>query len=114
MRKIEVGFSAKIRFNLDESQRNYVLTHRERILRMAAILTFSKLEDKDGAILKIAKINPVLQYCVAFYGDSIVATGFADKLDTLKDFPQIAMEEITFLIGNATKGITSGPSQYTT
>lgn len=113
MRKIEVGFRAEICYSLDESERDYILTHRDRIVRKATILTFSKLEDKDGSILRIEKVNPVLRYCVAFYRDLIIVTGFAWRHDTLKDFPEIAIEEITWLIGNVVMKVGSGPNLYT-
>ena len=114
MNKIDVGFIAKVRYSLDEPQKSYVSANKETILQTATELTFSEIEDKDGAILKIMKMNPALRYYIHFYSDSIVVTGIAEKLGSLKDFPQIAMAEIAALIGNATKGSASGPSQYAT
>ena len=115
MSKIDVGFIAKVRYSLNESQKSYVSANKETILQTAAQLTFSEIEDKeDGAILRIMKMNPALRYYMNFYSDSIVVTGIAEKLGSLKDFPQIAMAEIAALIGNATKGSASGASQYAT
>jgi len=115
MSKIDVGFIAKIRYSLDEVQKNYVSANKDAIRQTAAELTFYEMEDKeDGAILRIMKMNPALRYYINFYNDSIIVTGIAEKLGSLKNFPEIAMAEIAALIGNATKGNTPNASQYAT
>jgi hypothetical protein len=98
--EVYVEYMAQMRYALSESQRAFLKMQKEKILKIAIELTFSRVEgDEDEIILSLKKMGPMLTYQIVFYNDFILCTGITNELTNLRHFDEIIRRELSMLIG---------------